>query len=85
MPMRKLLAIVALLCGAVSVNAAEPQKWCAEDGTVIIETAPNTFILDGRTLTSSEWELMDLDERDDGKNKLALVLSNTSRAFWPCP
>lgn len=82
--MRKIIAIVALLCGATSAYAAEPQKWCDEADRQIVQTNTNTFILDGRMLASGEWEIMDIDERDDGQSQPALVIIKTNRVFWPC-
>jgi hypothetical protein len=81
--MRKFIAIVALLCGATGAYAAEPQKWCDEDGKQIVQPSEDTFILDGRALVSDEWELTDID-RADGQSEAALILIKTNRVFWPC-
>jgi hypothetical protein len=46
--MRKLMALVVLICGAASTDAAEPQNWCSVEGIVITQTETGTYLLDGK-------------------------------------
>jgi hypothetical protein len=95
--MRKLLAVVVLLCGAVSADAAEPQKWCSEgfDKPAVI-TADYRVIIGG--VTQNEAQDMDPqraditilgegdDESDPGSTAYDKqeVLIFRDRVFWPC-
>jgi hypothetical protein len=45
--MRTLMALVVLFCGVVSADAAEPEKWCTADRTVLTQTEAGYF-LDGK-------------------------------------
>jgi hypothetical protein len=45
--MRKLLALMVLLCGTASTDAAEAQKWCSPEGVVIIQSE-GAYLLDGK-------------------------------------
>ena len=46
--MRKLIAVMVLLCGAASTEAAEPQKWCSkgfEDGPAELVSTADDLVL----------------------------------------
>lgn len=52
--MRKLIAIMALLCGAASAYAAEPQKWCSDSydkpaELIMPSDGPFVFKVGGKT------------------------------------
>src|SRR5689334_20633893 len=66
--MKPLIAIVAILAGAVSADAAGPDKWCSPEGSIITQvieqtaggsTTP-TYLLDGKpvsvTVEHGNWE-----------------------------
>jgi hypothetical protein len=48
--MRKLIAIVALVCGAAGADAAEPTKWCSRSGPSEISLTNDaiTITVDGK-------------------------------------
>jgi hypothetical protein len=45
--MRKLMALVVLICGAASADAAEPEYWCAA-GSAEIKQTEGTYFLHGK-------------------------------------
>ncbi len=77
--MRKLLAVVVLLCGAVSAYAATPQKWCSKDGTVITQTA------DGKTYLNGQVVQVGFEHTDEEDGTAVAVMVYDSRFFVPCP
>jgi len=75
--MRKLMALVVLLCGAASAYAEHPHKWCSENGKFTIEQ-----------ITSSEYRYSDKrpvaeDAKIIWKNDVSgwVYKGNT---YWPC-
>jgi hypothetical protein len=54
--MRHVLLTMFLLCSATNINAAPQKKWCAEDGTVIIQTDATTFVFNGEPIDVGQYE-----------------------------
>jgi hypothetical protein len=73
--MRKLLALVALLCGAASADAGEPQKWCSPEGVVIIQSE-GAYLLDGKPVEVER-------EHGHGEEDI-LVIVYDDKLFAPC-
>jgi hypothetical protein len=90
MPMRKLLAIVALLCGAVSVNAAEPQKWCFETSELVMSDPPvikTPGTVDEQFDDTWPEQLvratLSYSDEVNGSETVPVMVYN-DRVFWPC-
>jgi hypothetical protein len=73
--MRKLLALMVLLCGAPSADAAEPQKWCSPEGVVIIQSE-DAYLLDGKLVEVGH-------EHGNGEEDI-LVIEYDGMTFAPC-
>jgi hypothetical protein len=73
--MRKLLALLNLLCGAASADAAEPQKWCSPEGVVIIQSE-GAYLLDGKPVEVGR-------EHGNGEEDI-LVIEYDGMIFAPC-
>ena len=95
MPMRKLLAVVVLLCGAVGADAAEPHKWCSDGfdgGRAELVSSGNGLALtiggepveiegDGHEPTVGSAMLT----FSDGGKPTHQIWIFRDRVFWPCP
>jgi hypothetical protein len=94
--MRKLLALMALLCGAASTEAAEPQKWCsigfddgpaelvwAADGDLALTIGGKPVEIEGdghEPAIASAWVLFSKEDK-----LIDPVWIYKDRIFWPCP
>ena len=76
LPMRNFMALVVLLCGAVSAYSDEPKKWCSEDGHQIVQVTTSDYRLDGAPV-SGEFRGIEKD------GIWGIVYQG--RVFWPCP
>jgi hypothetical protein len=74
--MRKLLALMVLLCGAASADAAEPQNWCSVDGVVITQTETGSYLLDGKPVEVAR-------EHGNGEEDVLLIVYD-DKIFAPC-
>jgi hypothetical protein len=87
MTMRKVLAFVMVVCGTASADAAEAVKWCDEDGKIVVQLSPTTFVIDGRIVEQTHvlnGQTIEgvTTQRDDRTDKKMLVYRD--RAFFPC-
>lgn len=73
--MRKLLALMVLVCAAASADAGEPQKWCSPEGVVIIQSE-GAYLLDGKPV---EVEPQHTNAEED-----ILVIEYDEMLFAPC-
>ena len=73
--MRKLLALMVLVCGAASADADEPQKWCSPEGVVIIQS-DGAYLLDGKPVAVEH-------EHSNGEEDV-LVIVYDEMLFAPC-
>jgi hypothetical protein len=74
--MRKLMALVVLICGAASTDAAEPQNWCSVEGIVITQTETGTYLLDGKPVEVAR-------EDGNGEEDFLLIVYD-DKIFAPC-
>ena len=80
--MRKTLAIVAILCGAVSAYAAEPQKWCVkytEGGVSLIKAPGITFNLKHVGRYEADTEESEVWSTEDGRFSIAFAENDV---YW---
>ena len=96
--MRKTLAIVALLCGAVSASAAPAKKWCSEGfdkpAEITLEDSMRMTIggqqqeFDDAEVSESPNAVRGADLRlyeEDEPGEKQHVIIFRDRVFWPCP
>jgi hypothetical protein len=88
--MRKIIAIVALLCGATGAYAAEPQKWCFETSQLVM-TDPPVIRTPGRAdeqfdeFWPEQLVKATVSYSDDANgNEITPVMLYGDRVFWPC-
>ena len=74
------MALVVLLCGAASADAAE-SRWCAGDGTVITVTEDGRYLMGGKEVAAY---LEHLGSEDDGSDEVPGVVVYNDRFYYPC-
>jgi len=93
--MRKLLIVLALLCGAASAHAATAQKWCSDGfdkpAELTLTQAPVFKVGDKVEALDPEFWPEDVTfatidyalEGDEHKDEQIVIYKD--RVFWPCP
>ena len=91
MPMRKLMALVVLLCGAASANAAE--RWCSGETELLIQAGGPVVKTNGKITEALDPEFWPehvtfatIDYASEGEeHKGEKIAIYKDRVFWPCP
>ncbi len=70
------MALVALMCGTASADAAVPQNWCSVDGVVVTQTETGTYLLDGKQVEVTR-------EHGNGEEDFLFIVYD-DKIFAPC-
>jgi hypothetical protein len=87
LPMRKIIAIVALLCGATGAYAAEPQKWCSFGEQAVLTLADNKLSLTvaGKPMpVDPAKDVIEASITISPANGPINAMLVKDRVFWPC-
>jgi hypothetical protein len=83
--MRKLIAIVALLCGMVSADAAEPLRWCSTDGTMTVVHSEEGITWNGADADALGFDLGDALTEGGNPSDFSYTDNRGTWHFERCP